>query len=442
MLQTPNMSQLLPELLETILEQLDEDNPSLLACSLVSKSHWLDSSRHVLFRKLTIDGRKRAFSAIGFAEYLKSTPDVAKHVRELSLAELKLVSRGRIQPPLQFNTLATILKSLPSLETLDLENVMWESTDRATSVPVDFSAHLKTLSLSRVVFLQDPPKSLLDILQLFSHLDHLVLGGIWAESSHNAPLGLPVPVPDAAKLKVNSLTLLDSKCNGAMLKFIRQTFALPPLQELDVVCSQMRDVDKLQVFIREAGRYLKALRLDLSQVHVGDDNPSQWNIINLSPCTLLRSLSFHIFMSSRQRTPGRWSWRSATDVLSTANSIPLQHVSFGLEMVNFRRAVHGFDYVDWSRLETILGRFVSLTAVTFCQLSRGCGRASRARYQFHAGPRDFLEPRLSHLQSKEILKWTMSRQLLGAQSTSKRREPNMVNASVAPNSLSGHIRSV
>lgn len=109
------------ELTDAILDQLHDDIPTLLTCSVICSS-WLQATRYHLFYSLRINNTKSGRTFSDFLAFIKSSPDICVYIHSLGLQGDGADAAQCIGPFL----LSQILQRLPCLRNLELDNVIWE----------------------------------------------------------------------------------------------------------------------------------------------------------------------------------------------------------------------------------------------------------------------------------------------------------------------------
>lgn len=172
-----------PELLRITLGFVDK--PTLLSCSTVSRS-WVNPAQASIFDHLCICDFCPEKNFAAFLSFLQDNAHIGRHIRDLQLVGVEGEHRDLFEvsndafPTVDANYLASVLTLTPGVRSLSLFEVFPAICTR----PIP-SAHSSRLTLSKLVlvcrkrssmYLQPLPlAALLQILSVFSKLDHLHL---------------------------------------------------------------------------------------------------------------------------------------------------------------------------------------------------------------------------------------------------------------------------
>lgn len=271
-----------PELVDTVLDHLFDDKPSLSAASVVS-SAWLPASRYHLFRsivfRLKIDTHFE-----DFFHFLCSS-NLGVLVRDLTMAGLETCQpkQDRLSHPL----LLQIFDHLPNLRSFHLLDVAfsrdpsnWSSVDsqRIKRGPAPVSLDQLTLeSLGRYSEF-GPETSAWEIFGICSLIQHTRI-------IHLSGLNFRIGSCPWAKTELNCAirpTLLRIDNCAAMrilVKNLSRHNLFETIQELHIVSEDYSVVGQI---LREVGPYLRRLDLDL-----GNLGPLRWHCKRLFYYTIL-----------------------------------------------------------------------------------------------------------------------------------------------------------
>lgn len=120
------------EIFGIIIDLLHNDKLALSACSLVTRA-WFPRIRDMLFRSITIHAKSDRSNFTLFLDFLRSSPELANLIQELTLDGLCTVTTTMRRPnrkesrtiheTLSYSTLLDILDALPVLSSLGLQYV-------------------------------------------------------------------------------------------------------------------------------------------------------------------------------------------------------------------------------------------------------------------------------------------------------------------------------
>ena len=165
-----------PELVDRTIDHLYDDKPSLRACALVSRS-WLNTSRHHLFRTLLVRPRGQDTLAgqefTVFRSFLRETPHVSFHIRELGLGTRRPYGRGVAQ--LCKHALSDILQRTPKLLKLWLLAISIVDCDEHCENLIYYSqaAPVDLIELSFAVEFMVVIEPFIETLRFFGHVGTL-----------------------------------------------------------------------------------------------------------------------------------------------------------------------------------------------------------------------------------------------------------------------------
>lgn len=370
------------ELTDAIIDHLHDHKPSLQNCALVS-SAWLSSSRYHLFYALRVRGELPGRGFTDFLAFLDEAPHIRDYIRELTFrVNGGITSRSPAVRSVGPYILASVLKSLPALQAISLDNVSWDrnlitgADGRTVEAWPPAPRALHTLTLSRVVteeLLAQRIFRLNDIFELlfaFSPLHSLRLLNMTLELNLRGP-ALPM-VPDALQLReyqvhanyarIPPAPVLDS-IHAKMAQHLRQvSFAVRNDEEANVLGNLLRVI----------GTTLDELRLDMSDMTVlrAFNAPGPWHAFNLPSLAVLRALELQIWSSGAHVTgdlftyEGQWCLCSVAPLLGYLQPT-LQTLRVVLHLSGYPAALraHLADGVDWDALRRQLARFPRLAAL-------------------------------------------------------------------------------
>ena len=266
------------ELTDVIIDHLHNDKLSLRNCALVSNA-WLNSSRYHLFYAIRVRGELPRRSFTDFVIFIGSTPRIRDHIRELTFR----INGGLASQPPAIRCVgpyifASVLKSLPMLRAISLNNISWDRNlitgpdERAVQVWPPVPRALDTLTLSRVVteeFLTQRIFRLNDLVELFfafSPLRTMRALGMTLELNSQDPALQVLP----EKLHLRELQLHSNYARiplTPVLDAIHSKMA-KHLRKLSAVVRNDGEASVLGNILRGIGSTLEELRLDHSDLTV------------------------------------------------------------------------------------------------------------------------------------------------------------------------------
>ncbi|PIL34447.1 hypothetical protein GSI_03223 [Ganoderma sinense ZZ0214-1] len=175
------------EITDMVVDFLHDDVKSLQACSLISRS-WLPSSRFHLFRSCTIKDSAQFRAMFRSVTNLETSRDTGTYIRQLTIA-----GEGTHGPAggLTLETFETLLRGLPRLRRLTIENIALNNEDDhipASGLPQDAQRKapfaLEELQLLETKIPKADYSHLFRILALFSSIKSLALASEWRTVHH------------------------------------------------------------------------------------------------------------------------------------------------------------------------------------------------------------------------------------------------------------------
>ena len=282
-----NMVQLPTEVHLLIIEELGEDKKSLSSCSLVCRS-WLAVSRRCLFRVIQVSSTKDGSRAGRFDLFLQVlenssslTDNAGKYVRRLTVkGEVPEVSDDPLEDeeatyvlwvPLPLETLARIISSMPHLQHLTLERLLFfrchppnQGLDALTLRALEVLNIYHCSSITRDI------SHLLDVVCMFSEVKQWTV--------HCGPWAL---LPDSQLVRSRrSLPLIHSvdyesgyeACTEQINELLRKSGSLNgTLTEITFQAYQEEDAAPFFAFLPEAAHNL--VKLDIQIFATAADYP-------------------------------------------------------------------------------------------------------------------------------------------------------------------------
>lgn len=131
-----------------VLESLESDKSTLAICTVVCRE-WFSFSRGLLFRRIHVNTTPQARGFESFAEFLRSSPTIATHIKTLTLRGhsplIHIPTKGNSEREwgkkycqwLNPMILTNILDKLPNLHSLTLCQLVWDHHPRTSLNPFD-----------------------------------------------------------------------------------------------------------------------------------------------------------------------------------------------------------------------------------------------------------------------------------------------------------------
>ncbi|KAL1946288.1 hypothetical protein VTO73DRAFT_15415 [Trametes versicolor] len=317
------------ELLDLVLESVQEDRVTILACSWVSRL-WHEVALPYLFASLKIASK---YDFVDFHGFLQMHPHIACRVRKLQLrvADTEWTDRMRLQddyPVVGRAQLIAVVALLPRLQELHLYRLwLFDSPDPAPDAPNP----LPTRTLEKLTVedcsasgLAGAPSlvTILNVISVFDSIDTVELLAMQLPSwtTKRARLIRTVNVvaliagdlgpiesrltasalydPLRASLAPGCLRSLELECIGAPL--VRVSAVLPSFGAL--VASAARNALHIHI----------PFQVSLPQIGPNGDSPEHWRALNLQACTSLRSLTLDVLVHRSNVCPPE-GWTDTPD---------------------------------------------------------------------------------------------------------------------------------
>jgi len=366
------------EITDIVVDHLYNDPTTLFALSLVSRQ-WLWCSRYHLFYSIRLRSKEENYSEYleKFTAFVKERPDVATRIREVTLGRKPLPSNS--QPVIRLTWILYFIPLLPSLRTLIIHSSELHSSEILTaSLPprpilrklvlsrtwADLETYCHFLSCIQI----QHSLELLHATMIQHPLELLHVAMMPSRNPHVPNTSLPPTLLSHTIPSVQSLTVeLDSFVNASSLALCKAIFAHShSLISLD--CGPVFDFDiyfhDLFDYLRDNGRTLLFLRLDLCSPVIPEEDKGKWNNLNLvKHCPALQTLHLTFFVNSKSRaSPSDVAqWPHITSILSRAPT-SLLRCKFGL----FSISLVGLPYSsDWEKLDSVVSPLDALDFVLF-----------------------------------------------------------------------------
>ncbi|KAF7793741.1 hypothetical protein EIP86_004859 [Pleurotus ostreatoroseus] len=383
---SPARTPLIPELVDMIIDELQDDKAALSACSLVARG-WYNRSRYHLFRSVTVRTTSR-FKA--FLAFLAKSP-AREHIRVLRLGNERGTDRKiklRIGPA----TIAAVLAALPALETVGVYYASWNPNQKDKFlIPNAWTYtphHIDSFELVEVVnerrrgMVGGTPLTLDDIRACLRSLPSVgtltITHARWRDDELTTEPEPALPVEPLAALRVHKLSLLSHSMLPSMLPLISMTSSASTMTKLMVGMSEWEGVVALgELLAKDFGPRLSELSLVFACVcrFLPGEIDSLWRTLCLGRCTELRAFGYWVFMFSNNPRSSRLYWEALLALLREGVAGPLAK----LERIKFNICMAGetkwlqrqLTEVGWGQLEALLCRYPRLRTVEFVTEHRG-----------------------------------------------------------------------
>lgn len=276
------------ELIEQVVDCLQDDIRSLKHCSLISFS-WLHASHYHLLSSVSVVSRKeedRNFSK--FYDSLQTSPHrFGRHVRTLKLSSaLSSEPQDDYTTPylsISPDTLSHVMAYLPNLRNLSCKWITLHSSERTMSGQVP--QRLNFVSLTGIC--TDTLSSLVYLLNMFTHINILVIGGLSTGDDYpatpgplrpsllNAPLSKKVQIGAVDIPHLPSLSLQSSLTRkrvwgpsdtlrlrgivGLLCNTLQTVADTASLQSLSIAYRSMTDGPFIETLLGAVGEQLRSL---------------------------------------------------------------------------------------------------------------------------------------------------------------------------------------
>lgn len=413
------------ELFDQVIDHLHDDKDALRQCSLVSRN-WLPSSSFHLFERVSYPPCHHAWDetfrhetcncskvdAVSFWKILrhlvKNTPRVRQNVQRLRVCCTWIVGMEHIssestthQAQISPEDLYTVLDLLPCIREFYLCDLILRDhpgehsrQDRTRLKALD-SLTLSNFNLSICSPLQRS-RVLCHILDMFSHINDLVVSGIWSNSS-NEPNGLEVAQPSNVssyhRPAIHNLRFVDSPI-GPMkaLRTLQSLMDPTSLSGIDIHsehCWGPNNEEDLNDFLHSFLCWARNVTMLSLNIQANVDL-----LIHSSVCPNLRELRLRSWLKTwfvhlnegsgsgdrdDDYNPGNnWlgtyitNWSSALHILDHARVPTLERVRIELVIrgrpqflklqpgITMHQVQTALTFVDWTLLDAIAGKFRSV----------------------------------------------------------------------------------
>lgn len=244
------MANLLPEIIDMVIDHLHDDRASLRACASVSRN-WLPACRFHLFRTLTVNDVEGDACFKDLSSFLHGHPQIPPFVRELYV-----MGTPGSTPSIALLGLGTLIAGLPNVHTLKLHNIKWHHlSNSADGLP--FTQGLKRLHISSTKIFGGT-RPIFDIIALFPALEGFSMDYVYVPSEEMHLRDLPeMDLPDR---KLKKVSMHASHLMPQFLSYIQITSSSRTLETLSI-SSPLSEVERVGDFLHDVGPRLRHLHL-------------------------------------------------------------------------------------------------------------------------------------------------------------------------------------
>ncbi|KAI0795503.1 hypothetical protein C8Q75DRAFT_454144 [Abortiporus biennis] len=342
------------ELLYPILDNLDDDLPTLCACSIVAKA-WLWPSRSYIFGNLTVNCvsplRDDDYTLSILLPFLQKHPDICAHVQSLRLRPGRsstLLRRALVAPSI----IAAFLSLCPRLHTVKLLSVDFVGK---SLLPIHTSPrfHLKELHFVGQPHAILKLDALLDLLGFFSSIERLDLMFVDPDTVSWANLGKELNNGRVSK----NLKISEIACAGRFLSIVLRT-DLSSLHEASVSFHKLQDLQLTADLLTTADNIvfchfvITPLLVDIVK-HSGGPFDS-WPTLRLSDCKQLRTMSLRGMVMEKLPFMSQFTFSSFVEII-TLLPITVEICTLWIDMIgNPRSLCSHVQSLDWPKLTRAL----------------------------------------------------------------------------------------
>ncbi|KAI0366483.1 hypothetical protein BV20DRAFT_1055623 [Pilatotrama ljubarskyi] len=292
-----NTARLPAELDYLVIDHLADDQASLFACSLVCH-RWLRAAHSHLFRSVEVASTARDSRFAAFADFLKTSPGVCEHIRDLALSCEPACGVEEKRRPEEVSVLRVreMLTMLPHLERLTMTGVRIRTAPATLdlAMPVVSRPRLRSLRITGCRFHDDCMSPTLQVLNIFAAVDELTYGGFWDIETARPP---PIAQPSTTEVRHLHFDMLGARSTKMLSDFLRSSANFrDALESVHLTWFDWTEVQESGRFLADVGPQLKRLELEpidqFWERSTSDD--SQWCSFVLANCTKLESLRLHL----------------------------------------------------------------------------------------------------------------------------------------------------
>ncbi|KAI0686667.1 hypothetical protein BC835DRAFT_1309443 [Cytidiella melzeri] len=282
------------ELVKEVIGYLYDDIGTLHTTSLVSRA-CNDFTIPLLFCSICVNLSRPQNYLEELLRFLAASPHIRPFIKNLSLVR-KSSNYREPTTHLDAHRLVVLLRHLPNLRALQVDSLTYSSLGEWPAVVEPFV--LTTLSLRCITAPKSAYQGLLELLSVFSKIDHLHLANIPALPTPFRPdeHGLPT-----AGLEIEALTL--ERAWHPILPLCRDALKTRP-KSFHMPYTGRESLPGLTEVFREYGSQLTGLSLDWLSVGIRREGPAytpQWPAESLQKLTVLRDLTITVHLAPNDR---------------------------------------------------------------------------------------------------------------------------------------------
>jgi len=292
------------ELLDHIISFLKDDKYSLSNCTLISHA-WLDSSRRLLFKVLSVVVWKDGGDIVSFTSRITHSPEcgLGLHVRQLTLDDIPLTRRFvKDRFPMNGHTMSIIMDILPNLKALELKSLVFGPLSPFANVDVlpTYRKHRLERLIIHVIGTEDPDLTVdcfLDCLNVFSEIDELEILPYVEDSratDHLDEPRMPTPkMPVIHKILLSFPYLSNGIFGGVVIQALSHTSLTTVSIRGCATGDQFKSVGALLINAASTVRHIEFEFFSWQMLRPLQDAPRDFNTLNLPLCTSLQTLTIN-----------------------------------------------------------------------------------------------------------------------------------------------------
>lgn len=371
------MTDLLPEIVDMVIDHLHNDKPSLFACAAVSR-RWLPACRFHLFRTITVDDVGDQADLKNLLSFLRSHPQIPPFPRELYV-----MGHPGCAPPVPLLSLGALITELPNLHTLKLHSIKWSSPSNLAEGRF-FTQALRRLHISSAE-ISGGTRSIFDIIAFSPALEELSLDYVHVPSDEIHHLR-DLPEMDLPNRRLKKVSLHASHLMSQFLGYIQITSSAQSLDTVSI-SSPRSEIERVGDFLHDVGPRLRDLHLRFTFpppcFHLSEGGFTEfihsnvppdllasdfWAKVGISSCDALESIRIFIPMRPCDTAIHGYScyWQH---ILNLLQILPrdIRKMEIGLHVEARKEEVYlrRLTVAPWGQFEQVLSSFKRLEVVRF-----------------------------------------------------------------------------
>ncbi|KAI0635830.1 hypothetical protein C8Q77DRAFT_1099831 [Trametes polyzona] len=333
-----------PELCDHVLDQLQDDKPTLRNCALAARA-WLPRAQHHIFHSVYLDWS----NCYAFSRLLASNPALASHVATLEIeGAFGIFSMDRLHgatldawlravPPWLPPRLTSLTKLELALLTIDGDLVrrFFSSLSGVTHLTL-WACALTTFDVFAEMFLS------------FSKLTRLTIA--FTQEWETNPHPLPAPVPSAERPRLETVELTSSCDNFKVLKWLVAEDLHHSVHTLTCTRVPWAGLCTLGEVLDAFSPTLRNLRIGLGDSMTATNLPrgTGWTCPTFTPLSVLDTLTLEIHTARLSAVP------YTLYLLAQLSAPSLRTLAFAVKCGEFDTAF----LIPWPRIAEVAARFV------------------------------------------------------------------------------------